>query len=299
MTTVTTSQSELLDPGLRAIYNDEAALFPDEYPQFCNVMTMNEPFITDYKMAFFGLVPQKPEGQPITYDDPIAGTTKRYDPTPYGFGFRVTREMLRDDRYGQIKRATKHMARSVKQSVNILGASAHNNAFDTGFTGFNATESLCDTSHALLGGGTDANRPTTDAALSVAALQAASIRMETTLSERGFNTPTKPGKLIIPVDLKYVAMEILKTPNLPFTDQNTINAIKGEFGHQVWHFLTSSTAWFLMGRGHDINFWWRDRPEFSSSDDFDTGDSKHKVYFRLAETQYGDWRYIDGTDGTP
>jgi hypothetical protein len=302
VTTATQSQAKLLDPGLRSIYNDEAMLFPDEYPAYVNVSTMDEPYYTDYKMAFFGLIPEKPEGQSITYDDPLAGTTKRYDVTPYGLGYRVTKEMLRDDRYSQIKRATKHLARSVKQSVNILGASAYNNAFlDTpaNFTGFNASESLCDTSHTLLGGGTYSNRPATDAALSVTALQAASIRMEKTVSERGFNTPIKATKLVIPVDLKYVAMEILKTPELPYTDQNTINAIKGEFGHSVWHFLTSSTAWFLIGSSHDINFFWRDKPAFSSGDDFDTGDSKHKVYLRLCESQFGDWRGIDGTDGTP
>lgn len=297
MTTATASQAKLLDPGLRSIYNDEAAMFPDEYKSYVNLSTMDEPYYTDYKMAYFGLVPEKPEGQSITYDDPISGTTKRYDPTAYGLGFRVTKEMLRDDRYSQIKRATKHLSRSVKQSLNVLGASAFNNAFSTSFVGFNAGESLCSTSHALLGGGTYANRPTTDAALSVSALQAASIRMEKTVSERGFNTPIKASRLVIPVDLKYVAAEILKTPELPYTADNTINVLKGEFGFNVWHFLTSSTAWYLLGPSHDINMFWRDKPEFSSGDDFDTGDSKHKVYFRVCESQYGDWRGIDGTDG--
>lgn len=294
MTVTTTSQATLLDPAIRKIYNDEAGLFPDEYTTFVNVMTMNEPFITDYKMAFLGLVPTKPEGQAVTYDDPIAGTTRRYDPIAYGLAFRVTKEMLRDDRYSQIKRTSKHLARSVKQSINVLGAAAFNNAFDTAFVGFNAGESLCDTSHALLGGGTFANRPATDAALSIAGLQAASIRMEQTVSERGFNTPIKPMTLVIPEDLRYTATEILKTPLLPFTTDNTINALKGEFGHRTWHFLTDTNNWFLLAGKHDINFWWRDRPEFSSGDDFDTGDSKHKVYYRNTDSQYGDWRGIDG-----
>lgn len=297
MTTAVQTQAKLLDPGLRAIYNDEANLIKDEYEQFMNVSTMDEPYYTDYKMAFFGLVPKKPEGSPVTYDDPVAGTTVRYDPTPYGLGFRVTREMLRDDRYSQIKRATKHLSRSVKQSVNILGASAFNNAFSTSFVGFNAGESLASTSHALLGGGTYANRPNPDATLSVAALQAASIRLEKTVSERGFNTPIAIRKLVIPVDLKYVAAEILKTPELPYTKDNTINVLNGEFGFQIWHFLTLSTkVWFLLGGNSDVWFFWRDRPEFQSSDDFDTGDSKHKCYFRVMESRYGDWRGIDGSN---
>jgi len=297
MTTASTSQAKLLDPGLRSIFNDEAAILSDEFNQFVNVQTMNEPFITDYKMAFFGLIPELPEGQPVTYDDPIAGTTKRYDPTAYGLGFRVTKIMLRDDRYRQVARAPRHLQRSVRQSVNVLGAAAHNNAFSTSFVGYNAGESLISTSHALLGGGTFANRPATDADISIAVLQAASIRMEKTVSERGFQTPIVPKILIIPQDSRYIAAEILKTPLLPFTNENTINALSGEFGFKVWHFITDTDSWYLQGSSTDINAFWRDKPEFSSGDDFDTGDSKHKVYLRFAESQFGDWRGIDGSSG--
>ena len=48
---------------------------------------------------------------------------------------------------------------------------------------------------------------------------------------------------------------------------------------------------------HSIRCYWRDKPEFSSGDDFDTGDSKHKVWFRFMESQYTDWRGIDGSQG--
>lgn len=296
MTTTTLSQSDLLDPGIRRVYNDEAKMFPDEWQRFVHSETMGEPFITDYKMAFLGLIPQKPEGQAVTYDDPIPGTTLRYDPTPYGLGFRVTKEMLRDDRYSQIRRTTSHMARSVKQSLNILGASAYNNAFSTSFVGFTAGEALVETGHALLGGGTYDNAPSTAATLSVAALQAASISMEKTVSERGFNTPIMPNMLVIPTDLKYIAVEILKTPEVPFSADNTINSIRGEFGFKVWHFLTDTNNWFLISADHDIKTMWRDKPEMSSGDDFDTGDSKHKVYFRFMESRFGDWRGIHGSN---
>ncbi len=298
MTTSTTSQSDLLDPGLRRIYNDEAIMFPDEYPMFVHVENMDEPYITDYQMAFLGLVPEKPEGQAVSYDDPIAGTTLRYDPTAYGLGFRVTKEMMRDDRYAQIRRTTSHLARSVKQSLNQLGAAAFNNAFSTSFVGFKAGEALVQTGHALIGGGSYDNAPSTAATLSVAALQAASISMEKTVSERGFNTPIKPNLLIIPTDLKYIATEILKTPELPYTTENTINAIRGEFGFKVWHYLTDTNNWFLVSSTHDVRAMWRDKTEFSSGDDFDTDDSKHKVYFRFMESRFGDWRGVYGSNPT-
>jgi hypothetical protein len=297
MTTTRLSQARLLDPGLRTIYNDEDAMFQQEGPQFVKVDTMNEPYLTDYKMAFFGLVPQKPEGEAVTYDDTIPGTTVRYDPTAYGLAFRATKEAVRDERYGQLKRMTIHLNRSVNQTVNILQAAGFNNAFSTSFVGFTAGEALCSTAHALLGGGTYANRPSPDAVLSIAALQAAKIRMEKTVSERGFNTPLYPAKLVIPTELQYTAEEILKAPTLPYTNENTINVLKGAFGFQVWHFLTGTKVWFLIAKGgHDVQFFWRDKPEFTSGDDFDTGDSKHKVYFRCMESRFGTWRGIDGSN---
>ena len=298
-TIITQTLARLLDPGLRKINDDSMMMVPLEMSQFVNVSTMDEPYFTDYKLAGLGLLPIKPEGQAVTYDSPIPGTTKRYDPIAYGMGFRSTHEAVRDERYGQLKKLSAMLGRAVQQSVNILGSSAFNNAFSTSFVGFNAGESLCSTSHALLGGGTYANRPATNTALSVSGLQAAVIRMEKTLSERGFNIPIKPRVLVIPVDLLYVAKEILKSEKIPYSVENTYNAIKDSgFGFKEWHFLTSATAWFLLGPDHDINMFWREKPSFASGDDFDTGDAKHKVYLSVTTSQFGDWKGIDGNDGT-
>jgi hypothetical protein len=299
-TVVSTTLSRLLDPGLRRIFSDEAAMVADEYTMFNNVETLTEPYFTDYDMAFLGLVPQIFEGQAVTYDSPIPGNTKRYDPLEYALGFRSTHKAVRDERYGQLKKMSKHLGRSVKQTINLIGASAYNNAFSTSFTGFRSGESLCSTTHVLLGGGSYANRPSTDATLGVAALQAAVIRMEKTVSERGFQTPMSPKLLVIPTDLRFVAKEVLRTPNVPYSADNTINAIKDEgISFREWHFLTSTTAWFLLASDHDINMFWREKPTFASGDDFDTGDAKHKVYMSLSTPSFGSWRGIDGTDGTP
>jgi len=294
-TVFTTTLARLLDPGLRKIYSDEAAMLQDEYTQFVNVSSMDEPYYTDYKMAFLGLIPQKPEGEAVTYDGPIPGGTKVYTPLNYGLGFRSTHESVRDERYGQLKKMSKHLSRSVKQTMNIIGATAHNLAFSGGTTGFDGAQ-LC-AAHPLLGGGTYSNLGTA-ADLSVAGLQAAMISGEKTISDRGFGTPIKFTKLIIPTDSRYIAVEILKTTELPYTNQNTVNAIREDnLQHKVWHFLTDSDAWFLTSPDHDINMFWREKPVFSSGDDFDTGDAKHKVYFSVTTPSYGDWRGIFGNAG--
>ena len=68
--------------------------------------------------------------------------------------------------------------------------------------------------------------------------------------------------------------------------------------YRIWHFLSDTDAWFAINPAiHSIRCYWRDKPEFSSGDDFDTGDSKHKVWFRFMESQYTDWRGIDGSQG--
>ena len=90
----------------------------------------------------------------------------------------------------------------------------------------------------------------------------------------------------------------MKTPTKPYSADSTINSIRGQYSSKVWHYLTAPLTWFVISADHDIRFMWRDKPEFSSGDDFDTGDSKHKVWFRVMESRYGDWRGIYGSNPT-
>ena len=61
--------------------------------------------------------------------------------------------------------------------------------------------------------------------------------------------------------------------------------------------LESDTAWFVMdSTRHELNFFWRVRPEFKREEDFDTLVAKYRGYMRYSYG-YSDWRGIVGSKG--
>jgi hypothetical protein len=299
MTITTQGFSELLAPGLHDIFFDKYdTKIPMEFERTMNVRTTRRNYEEDLEMAPVGTLQTKPEGTPTVFVDPVQGTKKRYTWTAWSLGIRGTKEGFDDDLYGILEKATKRLAVSSRQTQEILGVAPLNNAFDNTVVGFKAGEALCETAHSLLNAGatTVSNQHATDASLTVAALQSLRIIMEQTVDEAGAPIPLKPTTLLIPEDLMNLAAEILKTAQKPFTADNTINILHGDFGFMVNHYLSSTTAYFLFASEHDVNVWKRTRPEFSNGDDFTTGDALFKVYLREG-SGFGDWRGVAGSAG--
>jgi hypothetical protein len=171
---------------------------------------------------------------------------------------------------------------------------------------------LFDTMHPLLGGteatnigpgvgsvvsapGTYPNRPATDVDLSFTGIQLAINQYERMIDSRGLPITLKPKYLIIPPEQKWVAREILGSPNKPYTADNEINALIAEdLMYFVGHYLTSTTAWFLTGDKdtHTLKFMDRESLEEDFSDDFDTRTIKQISTMRFstgATTWIGTW----------
>jgi hypothetical protein len=75
----------------------------------------------------------------------------------------------------------------------------------------------------------------------------------------------------------------------PYTSDNEINASSGaETGvsYMVVPFLTSTTAWFLLSRKHDLRFMWRRKYKFQGWDDPNTGNALFKGSMRFAVACY-------------
>jgi hypothetical protein len=59
----------------------------------------------------------------------------------------------------------------------------------------------------------------------------------------------------------------------------------------------SDTAWFLQdGARHELNFFWRVKPEFKNEEDFDTFVAKYRGYMRYS-FGFSDWRGMVGSKG--
>lgn len=296
-TTRSTIDSQILVPGLKEVFFNEYSQWPEEFSIFLNVDTSKRSYEEKMLVAAFGLTQIKAEGTGIGYEDLTSRPPVRLTHVSRALGFRITREAMDDELYGVFKAAPSALSRSVRQTQEIIGGSVLNNAFSSSFTGLDGV-SLCNTAHPLLSGGTFSNKLTND--LTPTGLRAALIAAEKYVDEKGLNIMIRVKHLVVPPDQMFKARECLGSEKKPYSSDNEINVLRDQgLSSFVWHFATSTTAWFLLAdkRDHKLQYFKRVSPTFENADDFDTGDAKFKTYHRDIA---GFWHHfgVIGSDGT-
>jgi phage major head subunit gpT-like protein len=296
MTVVSSNFSALMAPGLKAIFDQRYNQVPAQYSQIFNEDTSTRQFEVTQGVTGFGLVPYKPEGKGIQYDDPIQGFNRTYIHSTFALGFRVTREAYEDELYGVFKKSSKGLAKSASVTREILGANIFNNGFgDVGPDGV----SLFNSAHPLVAGGFYGNRPTTPVALSQTAIEQALTSFRKTVDDRGQLIMLRPKTLVVPPELEFQAREYIQSALKPDSQNNNINPIMSSLDVQVWDWLTNPTAWFIVADKEDQNLrWFNRRPvSFDNADDFDTKDAKFSVDWR-SSAGYDDFRGVYGSPGS-
>jgi hypothetical protein len=289
MSTTRGNFSQLLAPGLMTVMFEWLKEHPEEYSQFLKVETSEGAYDEDQIIAGLGLARRKPEGEGVTYDDPIQGPSKRYIPETYALAWQVTEEMKDDDRYGIMRQIPGELMKSCRQTWEQTGANVLNLGFTTTVTADGV--SLFNTAHPLLGGGTYSNRLNPDADLGVTSLQDLLIIFENMINDRGLKMRLEPKNIWVPPELQFILGEILQSSYKPYTGNNEVNVMQGRLNPTVLHFLTDTNNWFVnCGDEHNhCKFKWRKKPVMDSSDDFETKGTKHSIRFRLS-TGATDWR---------
>ena len=187
----------------------------------------------------------------------------------------------------------KDLARAGRYKVEMDAVSLLEDGFSN--TGYDK-KPLFAKDHPLLSGGTCSNL--IEGELNVENLQKAIIAMRSIKDEAGKKVVFKADTLVVPPALEFKAIELLNSVNAPDTELNNVNSIKGKLKIVVMEFLESDTAWFVMDSSrHELNFFWRVRPEFKREEDFDTLVAKYRGYMRYSYG-YSDWRGIVGSQGT-
>lgn len=287
--------SQLLATGLFSVIYDDLEMHPEEYSQLYNVYPTTKAYEEDQLIAGLGTVPTKPEGEQIKNDQPIQGGTVRYTLGAFGLGFQVTREMWDDDQYGVMKKVSGDFAGSIRQTIEVAAISTLVNSFVSTKTIDGGT---LIGSHPLLGGGSYSNASATNQAFSVTGLQEQILIFEKMVNERGLLRRAMPENVMLPVDQQFKAQEILHSSYKPYTGTNEINSVQGRVTPMFNHYLTSTTAWWLLSRrqSHTFKFFWRTQPEFDSQDDFSTKGAAYSVFFRFGNgVTY--WHGITGSPG--
>ncbi len=291
------NMSALMAPYMRKIMLDRYKQIAKQYTILFNIATSTKQLETMLGITGFGLVPERPEGEGVRYDDPIQGFSAKFIHLTYALGYQITSEAVADDQYKMLgKKMAEQLGKSAAVTKEILAASILNN----GFTTANGPDALplFSTSHPLTGGGVYGNRPGVAAALSATSLQAALLVFRRQQDDRGKQLMIKPKYLVVPPELEYTAYAILNSTLMPGTNNNDVNSLKGALEIVVMDYLTSPTAWYIAGEKEDHGLIWYDRQDLKMDDttDFDTGNAKYKAEWR-SSCGFSDWRGLWGTTG--
>lgn len=276
---------DTLDANLNSMYQDGLEGWGNEYQKIFNVLNSTKQTEQDSYESGFGAMPEKPEGVAATYDTIFPGIKETYTHKTYALGYELTEEAIEDNLQTQetFNKLPQALSRSGEETVEITAANIFNNGFST--SGFDGT-TLFSTSHPKLGGGTQSNRPSTDADLSVTSLTAGLTAIEKFTDERGLKKPTKAVLLVVPTDLWNVAEELLESEYKPYVANNEVNALqKKDLQYFVYHYLTDTDAWFLLAEKgmHMLKFYWRVKPgALRRGSDFDSTNLKHLARMRFS-----------------
>jgi hypothetical protein len=290
---------ELL-PGLNALFGLQYATYGEEHKEIYETEKSERSFEEETKLSGFSAAPVKNEGSAIAYDNAQEAFTARYNHETIALGFSITEEAVEDNLYDSLSaRYTKGLARAMAYTKQVKAASVLNNGFSAAYPGGDGV-ALFSTAHPLVSGGTNSNRPSTNADLNETSLENAVIQIAAWTDERGLLIAAKPKKLIVPPALQFVATRLLETSLRVGTTDNDINAIKNNGsipdGYTINHYLTDTTGWFLTTDvPNGLKHFERMALSTSMDGDFDTGNVRYKARERYS---FG-WSDPLGVFGSP
>jgi len=294
--TISTAQFvDLMTPVTSEVFFNEFDRRPHQYKEIYTIHESERAFEEDSQVTGLGPARLKPEGTPVKFDDALQGFKKRYTHATFGLGIRHTRESIEDDLSGKLRQNTESLGLSIFQTVETTGVDLFNNGF-TANTGGDGVP-LFSLVHPLKGGGTAANTPTIQVDLSDTSLRDGLIDFKNTVGDRNIPIVQTPQTVVVPTANLFNIATILESQKRPGTADNDKNVVTNVgLNYFVWDFLTDDDSWFIKGTIHMVKFFWRRKPDFSMTVDFDTDDAKAKATARWSNS-HSDWRGWYGSSG--
>ena len=289
-----------LEPGLNALFGLEYDRYENQNAEIFETESSDRAFEEEVMLGGFANASVKPEGQGVTYDDAQETYTARYTNETVALAFSLTEEAVEDNLYDKIStRYTKALARSMANTKQVKGSNVLNNSTTSGYTGGDGVV-LLSASHPTLSGN-QTNLLGTAADLNETSLETALIEIAGMKDERGLKIALRGMKLILPVNLQFVAERLLNSAGRVGTADNDINAIKSmgmvPQGYVINNFLTDTDAWYVKTDApNGLKHFNRAPIRTAMEGDFDTGNVRYKARERYS-FGWSDWRGIFGTPG--
>ena len=289
-----------LEPGLNALFGLEYDRYENQDKEIFDSESSDRAFEEEVMLGGFANAAVKPEGQGVSYEDAQETYTARYTNETIALAFALTEEAVEDNLYDKLStRYTKALARSMANTKQVKAANILNRAFNASYLGGDNKE-LCATDHPTLSGD-QKNELSTAADLSETSLEQMLIDIADMKDERGLKIALRGMKMIIPVNLQFVAERLMKSAGRVGTADNDINAIKSmgmvPEGYVVNNFLTDTDAFFIKTDApNGLKHFVRAPIRTAMEGDFDTGNVRYKARERYS-FGWSDWRGIFGSPG--
>lgn len=287
---------ELMEPKLRQVFFNAYKEIPEQYPRVFRVHTSKKMEEHDYHVADLGIWNEF-DGA-VEYEDYEPGDKVTYRHVMYAKGIQIPITLAEDDLYGVIggngagTKRTQALAKGARARVETEAANVLNQGFSV--NGYDGVPLFSD-SHPLIGGGTQSNKLTS--ALSEESLKEARLLLRQQVDDKGIKIQSQGDRLIVPAELEYTALELVQTDRSPYTADNTKNVVGGRIRDVVvLDYLDNDKNWFLAdSQLHQLNFFWRVKPEFKRDEDIDHFVLKFVGRMRFS-VGYSDYRGIVGSE---
>lgn len=193
------------------------------------------------------------------------GNLKTFTHKEYADELPIEMKLIKDEKYNLVNSMLSEHAMSYDRTVTYHMSATFNNAFATSGDGAGAADGLALCSSAAgrsAGKSLTVNKGTS--ALTHANVTATDILMRQFKNSKGLILNVMPDTLLVPVALKAVADEIVKSEKRSDNANNATNT-NNELKVVVDPLLTDSNNWFLidsrLAKKH-LWWWWRERPGF-------------------------------------
>jgi len=248
----------------------------------------------------FGAAPELPDGTPVTYQSGGVLFIQRYLYKVYGLAFALTKVLVEDGDHIKIGQTyARHLAQSLIETKETLGANILNRAFNGAFPGGDGV-SLVANNHPIVNG-TFSNQLTTAANLSQTSLEQLLIQIRNAVDNNGKRIRLQPKKLVVSPSNVFQAEVLLKSVLRTGTADNDINPVNSmgllSGGQANLSRLTSTTAWWVQTDAPEgLKLLMRRSLEKSMEGDFETDSMRYKATERYA-FGFTDPRCLYGTPG--
>jgi len=212
----------ILNEEFNGIYDQRA----DEYAQvFKTSKGIARNYHEEPVLYGFGAAPELPDGMPVTYQSGGVLFIQRYVYRVYGLAFALTKVLVEDGDHIRIGQTyARHLAQSLIETKETLGANILNRAFNGAYAGGDGV-ALVSGAHPTASG-TFSNQLSTSANLSQTSLEQVLIQIRNAVDNNGKRINLTPKKIVTGPSNVFQAEVLLKSALRAGTANNDINPVK-------------------------------------------------------------------------